>query len=377
MKTNNKSNSSSNTESLIFKTKTQKKRVILVAGLIVAAIMTGWFLNFILSGKAQGKPGASTNDKITLNFENSDFSFLNPYLQTVQNEKNPSPELDNFKYLVENYCKSAKNNKTVNDISVYFRDMTNGAWFGYNENEKYIPASLTKVPLMIIAFQQAENDPEYLNKRLIYNGSPSAEYLDAHPEIDHIRTAMKVNESYSVEELIDLMITKSDNEAAMLILNDLGMNKLQDLQKQLGNKVPVDAPSATNILTAKNFSSFFRILYNSSLLNRKYSEKALEILSHSEYEKGIRQAVPSDIRVCQKYGERDTFLGPTVLKIQQLHQAGIVYYPRKPYFICIMTKGSNKQNMEKVLFDISKIVYDEVDNQVKICQKSTLMHDIN
>jgi hypothetical protein len=100
-------------------------------------------------------------------------------------------------------------------------------------------------------------------------------------------------------------------------------------------------------------------------------------LSRAEYNKGIRLAVPPEIRVCHKYGERDTLLGPTQLQIQQLHHAGIVYYPGKTFFLCIMTKGSDKEKMEKIIYEISRIIYQQVDKQVKTFRKPKLLEDID
>jgi hypothetical protein len=50
-------------------------------------------------------------------------------------------------------------------------------------------------------------------------------------------------------------------------------------------------------------------------------------------------------------------------KDQQLHDCGIIYYPNHPYLLCVMTKGNDVNEMEKVIQDISKSVFDEINTR--------------
>jgi hypothetical protein len=54
-----------------------------------------------------------------------------------------------------------------------------------------------------------------------------------------------------------------------------------------------------------------------------------------------------------KFGERK-FLdsGET-----QFHDCGIVYLPKKPYLLCIMTRGTDLNKATKVIKNISQAVY--------------------
>jgi hypothetical protein len=69
-------------------------------------------------------------------------------------------------------------------------------------------------------------------------------------------------------------------------------------------------------------------------------------------------------------------INKTTLQIQQLHHAGIVYYPGKPFFICIMTKGYDKQKMQKIIYDIAKLTYQQVDKQTATFRRPKLLEDI-
>ena len=83
------------------------------------------------------------------------------------------------------------------------------------------------------------------------------------------------------------------------------------------------------------------------------SEKALSILSKSNFVYGLRGDIPEKIKIAHKFGERWFDNGSEV----QLHDCGIVYYPENPYFLCVMTKGNNESQLKSVIKNISSIVY--------------------
>jgi hypothetical protein len=158
---------------------------------------------------------------------------------------------------------------------------------------------------------------------------------------------------YSVSELITLMIRDSDNNATLLLNQLLGSEKTQFTYSDLGIKPPTNQNYS---VTVRTYASFFRILYNATYLNREYSDKALHLLTESAFTKGLRAGVPTSIPIAHKFGER------TILEGQenQLHDCGIVYYPGRPYLLCVMTRGSDYENMADAIKTISSIIYKEI-----------------
>ena len=94
------------------------------------------------------------------------------------------------------------------------------------------------------------------------------------------------------------------------------------------------------------------------------SEKALKILNNAILENSrLVAGLPSDVKISHKFGEREA--KENGVTIQQLHDCGIVYYPKYPYLICIMTKGKDFNKLSGVIADISKIVYGEVSDKYR------------
>ena len=113
-------------------------------------------------------------------------------------------------------------------------------------------------------------------------------------------------------------------------------------------------------MSVKTYAYFFRILYNATYLGHTYSEKALELLNNREFPDGIVAGVPENIPVAHKFGERTVESPEGIVTTEELHDCGIVYYPSKPYILCVMTKGTDIASLKEIIKTISKTVSDEV-----------------
>lgn len=245
--------------------------------------------------------------------------------------------------------------KRATNVSVYFRDLDNGPWFGEDLYAQFSPASLLKVPILIAVLKQAESEPALLGLKLQY--APAG--VQETPTIVS-RSPLKLGQWYTVEEFLRAMIVHSDNNAAFALLTHVKPQLLDDVYKELHVSSP-DALKPDDWLTVKQYSSFFRILYNASYLSKRMSKKALEMLTQVDFRDGIVAGVPPGTVVAHKFGERRLADSDLV----QLHDCGIVYYPQQPYVLCVMTRGRDLYKLTGVLKDVSSEVYREVDKQFK------------
>jgi beta-lactamase class A len=259
-------------------------------------------------------------------------------------------EFDKFETQVSNNIDDLLINHKATHVSIYFRDMDNGAWFGINEKEKFSPASLLKVPNMIAILREAQTNPDILKKEIPYTSKLLAEepHFPAEKQIE-------IGKSYTVDDLVNYMIVYSDNEAMRLLRNNYDTKFFNQIYNDLGMNIP-DDNNPDDFMTVKTYSSFFRILYNASYLNEPLSEKALNLLSQVKFNQGIVGGVPAGIVVAHKFGER-VIEGSN---IKQLHDCGIIYYPDEPYLLCIMTRGNDYDQLANIIQDLSKKVWNEV-----------------
>ncbi len=264
-----------------------------------------------------------------------------------RDRKRIQQKINEVKLKVQDLVNKELGKKNINFISVYFRDLNNGPWFGINEKEKFMPGSLLKVPLMISIFKIAESYPGILQEEIFYKGGDASfQYFEPEKKIEP-------DKIYTVEDLIEAMIKYSDNGAAVILQQYIALKQLNESYIDLGIEMPSNSQYSMPVRT---YSSFFRILFNATYLNRDLSEKALGILSQSTFKDGLRLGVPAGITVVHKFGERESNENSE----KQLHDCGIVYYPGQPYILCIMTRGNDFGKLSDVIKNISSLVYGEI-----------------
>ncbi len=248
---------------------------------------------------------------------------------------------------------NAEKNKSGASFSVYFRDLNNGPTMGIGEDEKFTPASLLKVPLMIAYLKKAETSPFILKEKIIYKKQAFEDGVQQNikPERN-----LEDGKAYEVEDLIRRMIAYSDNSAANLLLEKIDEDFLANVYSDLGLEIPT-SQKTENYMSVKEYASFFRILFNASYLNRDMSENALRFLSESKYYGGVKAGIPEKIQFSHKFGER------VLDGVIQLHDCGIVYHSQTPYILCLMSKGNNFSVLERGISDISRKVYEIINNQ--------------
>lgn len=268
------------------------------------------------------------------------------------NTKEQTDLQNNLQKYLQQQIKAQK----IDFASVYFRDLNNGPWFGINDAELFSPSSLIKIPLMITYLKLAESDPSLLQKELLNTQAYNPDIQNFPPDV-----TLVPNQKYTIEELIRRMIVYSDNLAYDLLNHQIDAQTILKVYNDLGVDIsPANSDPDGNIISVKAYGSFFRILYNSSYLNRDMSEKALKLLSLSKFTQGIVAGVAKNITVAHKFGERQYLATGQ----KQFHDCGIVYLPHQPYLICIMTRGHNFENLIHTIRDISSQIYTSLSSQL-------------
>ncbi|MBF0330193.1 MAG: serine hydrolase [Nitrospirae bacterium] len=257
-----------------------------------------------------------------------------------------------FKYKIKSFTQNLIDKGQVRAISVYYRDLHDGPWFGINEKAEFNPASMMKVPVMVAWLKRAEKDPNVLNLKFIYNGEYDMSKIQ---NISPEHTIVK-NKGYTVKELLYYMMRYSDNNATSVLYYNLKGEELDTVLDSMDiNNNPKDG---VNSITVHGYSGFFRILYNASFLNREMSEKALELLSEQEFSNGIVAGVPKGTVVAAKFGAYSDGMNSD----KQLHEFGIIYHPTSPYILGIMTTGDDFSRQANIISDISRLIYKEVNS---------------
>ena len=259
----------------------------------------------------------------------------NPVIEAValRSESGPLKQLEDELAL---WIDSQRRSDPTLAIGVYYRDLVADRWIGVNEDEPFVPASLTKVGVMFHALDRLESDPGLLGRPSRY---PGPDGMDSPDNVYNRPPAERMvpGEWYTFEALLERMISYSDNHAKEMILAGENPDDVERLLADLG--IPKRVEDGRAVVDPQSYGALFRMLYNSSVFSRRQSELALELLTEATFDQGLRSGIP-DLQIASKFGSH--FDRTDLAAGTQLHECGIVYDPVGPYVLCVMTKSSLK-----------------------------------
>jgi len=222
---------------------------------------------------------------------------------------------------------------------VYLEDLTTGAWLGINEKDRFVPASLLKLPVMIAVLKKIENNELSIDQKVIINASD----INLESGTLGFRGA---GYEISVRNLLKIMINESDNTAYLTFVKRLIAS--DDLTK-VALAMGFLSIEQDNRISPRDYSNMLRSLYYSTFLKRQFSELGLSLMLETEFTSQIPSGVPSNISVSHKVG---------MFKVGgYYHDCGIVYLPNKPYILCVMSVNSTQEESNRVISSISKEVF--------------------
>lgn len=320
------------------------KKIVLIFLIILISFFCGYQYK-----KTQEKPidNKSTSAPFFSVMRTAQNKWTNPLIDCEEYNTDSDVKTSSIKTKISQLI--SQYNHDLKEIAVYYRDLNNGPWFGINEKSQFAPVSLLKVPVMIAYLKRAETDTDLLNRKIVFNGKYSFD------ENIEEKDRLVLGKKYTVDELISRMITFSDNVAFGLLLDNIDSKYIKSIHEELDIPYPNES-TPQDYITVKAYAGLFRILYNATYLSREMSEKGLEYLNKSSFDSGIKKGLPQNIFTALKFGYREKQDDDLV----QFHDCGIVYFPKKPYLLCVMTKGVNTDKLTEVVEKISKTIYENL-----------------
>ena len=321
-------------------------------GVILLTATIAYSVTYYFDNKEKNKilELSNASNSCTYNIERLDgYPFIKPimFVDDICEGDNLATMKKEITNLIENY----KNYQGVISASVYLKEFSHNEWIGVNEEEKYEPGSLFKVPILIAYLKMNEEHPGVLDKEILFNQQFSIDKVVAYKS-----KSIQLGKSYKVRELLKFMIEYSDNNATALLNNNLKPEVLLKLFKDLELELP-NISAKQYFFTVKQYSLFMRAIFNATYLSIDDSEYAAELLNKCDFKDGIRKGVPASVKMAHKFGESGT---PTE---KQLHESAIIYIDNKPYLLTIMTKGKDNASLSKLISEISAMVYKDQSNK--------------
>ncbi len=317
---------------------------------IASCLLTYYFTNSIKNKELTNVENNAQSTASSYNIKRlNGYNYIKPLL--FVDNVNESENLASVKQSIVEVIDNFKKTNTLTSASVYLKEYAGNEWTTINPDEKYSPGSLLKVPELITFLKMNEEKPGLLDKELLFDRPFTSDKAPV-----YLSKSIQLGHKYTIRELLNYMIEYSDNNATMLLNNNIDVNTFKKVFTDFGLEAP-DWSSSNYPITAKDFSLFMRSLYNASYLTIKDSEFATELLGRTDFKQGIVKSLPAGTKIVHKFGE-----GGDPLE-KQLHESAIVYIKDKPYLVTIMTKGKDMKMLPEVIRQISKTIYENMVSQ--------------
>lgn len=245
------------------------------------------------------------------------------------------------------------------EAGVIIKDLKKGWQININQDKLFPSASLVKIPIMFACFYAVNEGKISLGETLKLNAS------DRVLGSGDLKAA-GVGVEFTVEKLIELMISESDNTAANMLIGRIGFDSLNGYFKKMGLKETnicrkmMDFESRSegkeNFTTPSDLTNLLDGIYKGRLINKTYSQIGLEFLKEQRINDRIPAKLPADIMVAHKTG----------LENGVCHDAGIVFSSKGDFLICVLTSHRNKtaKPAKNFIAQIAFLAYHNYENKI-------------
>jgi len=218
--------------------------------------------------------------------------------------------------------------------SFYFEYLSNGVNIRDGADQVSTAASLMKTPVVMDLYKLAEVGKLKLDDKV------SVKAADINTDNDYgDPTHLKAGDKLSLRSAAQITLQDSDNTTLNVIKDKilpLLNNNTDSIQSlDITYSLTGDNPGNEQVnISARSYSSVLKCLYYACFLGPNDSSQLLNYLSGSVEHNRLMAGVGQGIRVAHKVGSSATTQS----------DCGIIYYPGKPYLICLMFFGQSVDN---------------------------------
>jgi beta-lactamase class A len=217
-------------------------------------------------------------------------------------------------------------------VGLVVKHLESGEALGWRPDERFPAASIIKIPILVEALCQAETGRLRLDERIPIRPQDKVGGFGILKELGSL-------EALSLLDLLTLMIVISDNTAANLCIERVGMAAVNALTVSLGlagtvlQRKMMDMAARDrgldNFTTPADTARLMELLATERLLTPGGSRQALEILARQQVNDRLPLHLPPGVPVAHKTGELSGIR----------HDVGIVGAGAGRVVIAVLTQG--------------------------------------
>jgi beta-lactamase class A len=235
--------------------------------------------------------------------------------------------------------------------SFYIKDLRAGCSCCQNEHEVVSSASTIKLPVMAEVMRQVKEGMLCLDQRIAVSEEEKVDYS--------ILQLLSTGNSYSLLDVVTLMIIQSDNTAANFLIDLVGMDAVNRTIARLGMKntqlqrkmldFTAKKERRDNLTSAYDMAHFLELLYNGKVVDATYDALMVDIMKHQLDRSMVYVDIPDDVVVAHKTGDLDC----------SNHEVGVFYTTKGDYIFSMLTWNAESNNhSRKVVARAAKETFD-------------------
>jgi beta-lactamase class A len=232
-------------------------------------------------------------------------------------------------------------------MGVAIEDLSTGDHFFLHEDEVFAQASSIKITVLANLYAQAQAG------KLKLTDSYTLQASDLVADSDIMGGLTPGVTRLTLRDLATMMVAVSDNSAANVLIDRVGMPNVNAMLDSLGlthtrlRRKMMDLQAAKegreNISTPREMMALLDAIYHGKVLNKDFTADFFKMLSTNK-DSWIPRDLPADLKVANKPGSLEAVR----------NDSGIVFVEGRPYVICVMTSFlRNERDGEEAISKIS------------------------
>lgn len=240
------------------------------------------------------------------------------------------------------------------NVSLSFYDLKDDEYFSIKGDKKVPSASMIKLLIMLKVFCEYKKGSLDLEDTI---------RLGDYEKVDGsgILKELYKNHSFSIREILTLMIIISDNTATNILIDLLGMDEINKIGSDFGLKntclqrkmMDSDARERglDNFTSSDDILRILKAIYEKTFLSENISNLALDILLRQQEKDRLQRYLPEDLIIANKTGDLENLE----------NDGGIIFTKNRDYILVVLVNEAQTNVLAKeIIGKISLKIYEEI-----------------
>ena len=242
-------------------------------------------------------------------------------------------------------------------MGVAIEDLTTGQKFLLHSDEVFPQASSIKIAILLELYHQAQLSAHGATGKAGLTDIYTVQTADIVPDSDILEGLTPSVTRLTNRDLATMMIAVSDNSAANILIDRVGMENVNALLDSLGLKhtrlrrkmmdLKAAAEGRENVSTPSEMMLLLENVFQGKVLDKEMTGDFLKVLS-THKDSWIPRDLPADLRIASKPGSLEGVR----------NDSGIVFAQNRPFLICVMTTYlRHERDGENAISDIASAAF--------------------